>query len=80
MDNFWTVGMTLDEAEKKIIQYAYRFYDGNKTRTAQSLGIAIRTLDNKLALYGGKTDIQEAQEAVQEIKEHLTSKKNKKGA
>ncbi len=37
--------------ERQIIQAAYGFYKGNKTATAQSLGISIRTLDNKLERY-----------------------------
>ena len=47
----WQPGKTLDEVEKEVILVAYRFYQGNKTHTAASLGIAIRTLDNKLAKY-----------------------------
>lgn len=44
-------GVTLEQIEKEIILQAIRFYGGNKTRTAQSLGISIRTLDSKLAKY-----------------------------
>lgn len=44
-------GMTLAELEKKAILSAFRYYRSNKTLTAQALGIAIRTLDNKLELY-----------------------------
>lgn len=49
--NFWNPGMTLEYVEKMTIQQAYRFYRGNKTQTANSLGIAIRTLDSKLERY-----------------------------
>ena len=48
MSSIWTVGMTLDDSEKIIIQKAMAFFHGNKTQVARSLGIAIRTLDNKL--------------------------------
>ena len=47
----WSPGMTLDDMEKLIIIKAYSFYRGNKTMTSNSLGIAIRTLDNKLERY-----------------------------
>lgn len=47
----WQVGMTLDQIEKQVILKAYRFFEGNKTHTASALGIAIRTLDNKLKRY-----------------------------
>lgn len=47
----WQPGKTLEEVEKEIILVALRFYGGNKTKTAQALGIAIRTLDNKLKAY-----------------------------
>ena len=43
--------MSLDEMEKLVIIKAYRFYRGNKTVTSNALGIAIRTLDNKLERY-----------------------------
>lgn len=47
----WVPGITLEEMEKQCILAAFRFYRGNKTQTAQVLGIAIRTLDNKLEKY-----------------------------
>lgn len=47
----WVPGITLEEMEKQCILAAFRFYRGNKTTTAQVLGIAIRTLDNKLEKY-----------------------------
>lgn len=47
----WSPGMTLEELERHVIAKALRFYRGNKTTTANALGIAIRTLDNKLEKY-----------------------------
>lgn len=47
-------GRTLADIEKEVILQAYRFYDSNKTRTAQALGIAIRTLDYKLEAYANE--------------------------
>jgi len=53
-DIAWQPGLTLEDIEKATILKAFRFYQGNKTKTANSLGIAIRTLDNRLAAYEGK--------------------------
>ncbi len=47
----WSPGVTLEAVEKQVILVAFRFYRGNKTVTSQSLGISIRTLDNKLERY-----------------------------
>lgn len=47
----WQPGMNLEIIEKSAILQAFRFYRGNKTATAQALGIAIRTLDHKLEKY-----------------------------
>ena len=51
IETTWYVGMTLDEMEKNIILKSLHFYHGNKTKTAESLGISIRTIDNKLEKY-----------------------------
>ena len=48
----WQVGMTLEDMEKEVIEKSLRFYSGNKTHTANALGIAIRTLDAKLEKFG----------------------------
>jgi len=47
----WTPGRTLDQIEKNVILDALKFHQGNRTHTAKSLGISIRTLRNKLADY-----------------------------
>jgi len=47
----WSPGVTLDAIERQVILKAYRFFRFNKTATANALGIAIRTLDNKLERY-----------------------------
>jgi hypothetical protein len=47
----WSPGITLESIEKQVILIAFRFFRGNKTQTAQALGIAIRTLDAKLEQY-----------------------------
>lgn len=46
--------MKLEDVEKEAILTAYRFYKENKTQTAASLGIAVRTLDYKIAKYRGE--------------------------
>lgn len=53
----WQPGMSLEDVEKEVILKAFRFYQQNKTHTAHSLGIAIRTLDAKLEKYGEKKDV-----------------------
>ena len=47
----WTPGTTLDDIEEQAIRMAFEFYRNNKTLTAESLGIAIRTLDGRLEKY-----------------------------
>ena len=47
----WQPGMKLDELEKLAILAAFRFYRANKSQTAISLGITVRTLENKLGQY-----------------------------
>jgi len=47
----WTPGMSLEDSERETIIAAFRFHRFNKTKTAAALGIAIRTLDYKIANY-----------------------------
>lgn len=44
----WYQGQTLEQNEKAIIKESLRLNGGNKTATALALGIAIRTLQNKV--------------------------------
>lgn len=46
------VDMSLDEVEKNHILKTLSYHHGNKTKTASSLGITIKTLYNKLHRYG----------------------------
>ena len=48
MQPVWSIGMTIEEAEKRIIENSLQFFQGNKTMTANSLGISIRGLDHKM--------------------------------
>lgn len=56
----WTIGVSLDDMEKNVILTALRYFRGNKTLTANALGISIRTIDNKLSKY--KMMAEEAKE------------------
>lgn len=51
MNTSWQPGMTLEDIERSAIEKAYSFYRNNKTQTSKALGIAVRTLDSKLAKY-----------------------------
>ena len=48
----FSVGTPLDEVEKGHILRTLAYNHGNKTKTAQALGITIKTLYNKLHRYG----------------------------
>jgi two-component system response regulator HydG len=50
--NDFTVDMPLEDVEKNHILRALAYNHGNKTKTAQCLGITIKTLYNKLHRYG----------------------------
>jgi DNA-binding NtrC family response regulator len=38
--------------ERKLIEATLEQFDGHRERTAKALGIGVRTLTNKLRLYG----------------------------
>jgi transcriptional regulator with GAF, ATPase, and Fis domain len=48
----FTLDMSLEDVEKNHILRTLAYNHGNKTKTAQSLGITIKTLYNKLHRYG----------------------------
>lgn len=56
----WVPGITLDEMEKACILAALRFYRGNKSQTAYSLKISVRTLDNKIEKYEEEKNSEQA--------------------
>ncbi|MFQ5768149.1 MAG: sigma-54-dependent transcriptional regulator, partial [Acidobacteriota bacterium] len=50
-----SVGTTIDDAEKILIEKTLAAVGGNRTRAAGVLGISVRTLRNKLRAYAGLT-------------------------
>lgn len=48
----FSIEMSLEDLEKNHILRALAYHQGNKTKTAHSLGITIKTLYNKLHRYG----------------------------
>jgi DNA-binding NtrC family response regulator len=53
-------GMRLEELEKIAIYQALETSQGNKTDTAEQLGISVKTLYNKLSKYEQESDVQTA--------------------
>jgi DNA-binding NtrC family response regulator len=47
-------GMTVDEAEQKLIMMTLEHTHDNKTRAADILGISLKTLHNKLNKFRGR--------------------------
>jgi DNA-binding NtrC family response regulator len=47
-----TVNLTLDELERRMIVATLEKYHGHRAKTAEALGIGIRTLSGKLRAYG----------------------------
>lgn len=46
----------LEHVERLVIEKTLRLYQGNKPRTAESLGISLKTLYNKLNRYARVED------------------------
>jgi DNA-binding NtrC family response regulator len=46
------VGISLDEMERKLIEATLERFSGHRAKTAEALGIGIRTLSGKLRAYG----------------------------
>jgi DNA-binding NtrC family response regulator len=45
-------GLTLDEIERRMIVATLERFDGHRGKTAEALGIGVRTLCGKLRAYG----------------------------
>ena len=50
--NTFHVGSSLEEMERKLIEATLEHYDGHRQKTADALGIGVRTLSGKLRAYG----------------------------
>jgi DNA-binding NtrC family response regulator len=50
----FSIGTTVEEAEKGLILRTLEHTRNNKTRAAEILGISLKTLHNKLKEYGSK--------------------------
>ena len=48
------VGVSLSDVERELILKTLEAQDGNRTSTAEVLGISVRTLRNKLSQYDEK--------------------------
>ena len=53
-------GMTVDEAEQKLIVATLEASGGNKTRAAEMLGISLKTLHNKLNRMKGEGHVAQS--------------------
>lgn len=58
----FTVGSTLEDVERELIYAALRYFGGNKQRAAQSLGISLKTVYNRLNKYAGGVSEEEEPE------------------
>jgi len=54
------IGSSLDEVERWLIKATLAHWDGNKHRTASTLGCSLKTLYNKLTLYSHEEGITRA--------------------
>lgn len=68
-------GLTLEMAEKIVIEGAFRFYRNNRTTTAQALQITVRTLDTKLEKYKAEAEDKIKNEAVAQAKREAELKR-----
>ncbi|MGL6196287.1 MAG: sigma-54-dependent transcriptional regulator, partial [Thermoguttaceae bacterium] len=48
----FVVGTSLEEVEREMIEATLAYFNGHRAKTAQTLGIGLRTLLGKLRLYG----------------------------
>ena len=46
------VGLSLEAMERKLIEATLEHFGGHRAKTAQALGIGLRTLSGKLRQYG----------------------------
>lgn len=51
MQVYWTVGMTIKDVEKQVIIACLRYNEGNREKTAEMLGLGLRTLYDRIKEY-----------------------------
>lgn len=56
-DSQFHPGMSIKEVERTLIEKTLEHYGGNKTQTAEALGISVKTLYNRLSEYGHEAEI-----------------------
>lgn len=49
-------GMSIKDVEKTLIEKTLEHFEGNKTQTAEALGISLKTLYNRLSEYGRQSE------------------------
>ena len=52
VDHGLAIGTSLEEMERELIEATLAHFDGHREKTAQTLGIGVRTLSGKLRRYG----------------------------
>ncbi len=52
----FAIGDTLEDVERRLIEATLDYYQGSKRRTAQSLGISLKTVYNRLNQYKNESD------------------------
>jgi len=67
----WHPGVHLKDIEKDIIEMAMKYFQGNKIKAAESLGISERTIYNKLKEY--EVELQGKTEGAQRIEKNGSS-------
>lgn len=61
--------LTLDQIEREVILSTLKRCRGNKTKTAQILNVAIRTIDNKVERYEQEDKIRAEATEMQRLKD-----------
>jgi two-component system, NtrC family, response regulator HydG len=60
-------GVSIAEAERKLILATLQAYEGNKEQTAKTLGISLKTLYNRLNAYNGRAKARDVSAPLERI-------------
>jgi hypothetical protein len=74
----WQPGISLEEVEKQVILAALKFFQQNRTKAAESLGISTRTIQNKLNYYNGVKDESDSLSSEERVHSESTAMDTKK--